>query len=150
MKLIVDVEVNDIGITCAFKGGRYYPYRENGTYRTANKAIQAALESHEHYGNSFTLVKTTDDEVNPAEPEKPVAPPVIEEPKADTTPEPEKPVVPTTTKDGTISVPDVSNSQEAKLYLNRNFEVPFSRLKNTEMIMKEAKVANLTFPNWKI
>jgi len=141
MKLILTVEVNGVGVECAFKGGRHYPVRENGTYRTSNKLIQAELESHEHYGSSFKLVKTAEEEGKLPEAEKPAEPKVV-------VPTEEKPKT-VLTNTGDVLVEDVNTGQDAKLYLNHNFDVPFSRLKNTQMIMNEAKVANLIFPNWK-
>ena len=156
MRLVLTVEINGgIPVECDFKGGKYFPYRENGTYRTNNKAVQEALESHERYPGDFRLIKTIEDAKEPVktpEPPKEVVPvveePIVETPVEETeikTPEPPK-----ATSDGTILISEVNNSQEAKLYLNRNFDVPFSRLKNTEMVMKETKLANLSFPNWKL
>ncbi len=159
MKLVLTIEINGgIPVECVFKGGKHFPYRENGTYRTDSKAIQEALEKHERYPGDFSLIKTTEDAKAP-EPVKVVEPkaeaPATKptEPVSETTPEPANEVAPEPPKpavDGTIIVSEVNNSQEAKLYLNRNFDVPFSRLKNTEMVMKETKLANLSFPNWKI
>lgn len=162
MRLVITVQLQgEIGVECVFKGGKYFPYRENGTYRTNNKSIMEALESHERYGGDFVLVKTVEDTVEKkAEPKKvetpvevPVKPPVVptvpEDEPADKVEPPQNPE-PAISADGTILVDEVKNSQDAKLYLNQHFKVPFSRLKNTEFIMKEAKIANITFPNWKI
>lgn len=155
MRLVLTVELpGGIPVECDFKGGKYFPYRENGTYRTNSKAIQDALESHERYPGDFRLIRTIEE----AKPEKakvikeiePVIP--VEETTIEETTEPaaETPEPPKATADGTILVSEVKNSQEAKLYLNKNFDVPFSRLKNVEMVIKETKLANLNFPNWKL
>lgn len=156
MRLVLTVEINGgIPVECDFKGGKYFPYRENGTYRTSNKAIQEALEAHERYPGDFRLTKTIEEVKEPVKVPEPVKEvvPVITETTKETTVEETKVIVPEpprATADGTILVSEVNNSQEAKLYLNRNFDVPFSRLKNTEMVMKETKLANLSFPNWKV
>ena len=164
MRLVLTVEINGgIPVECDFKGGKYFPYRENGTYRTNNKAIQEALEKHERYPGDFRIIKIVED-VKVKEPEKQKAEPeadkVIEVQTEETEDVTENlsgdPVdnaeikIPTISSDGTVIVNEVKNSQDAKLYLNKNFDVPFSRMKNTEMVMKEATLANLNFPNWKL
>ena len=149
MTLITAVEVDEIGYVCEFKGGKYFPEKINGTFATSNAKIQKAIESHERYGGDFILIRTIED-LKPVvkEPVKPVEPVLPVEPALPTidveTPEPT-----TITPTGEVLVNEVKNGQDAKLYLNKNFDIPFSRLKNTQMVMNESKIANLIYPNWK-
>lgn len=151
MVKVIAVEVDGIGYPCEFKGGRYFPERINGTFATSNAKIQKAIEEHEGFGGDFILLRTIEE-----------TKPVVKEPVKEEVKEPVLPIEPivptidvenpeptTTTPTGEVLVNEVKNGQDAKLYLNKHFDVPFSRLKNTELTMKEAKIANLIFPNWK-
>lgn len=158
MQTTLVVEIDEKPVECMFRGGKYYPYRENGSFRTSDVKVQDALEQHEWFNKQFVLVKTTNIEPEVEVPAKPVTPkptiepePPVEDENPDLTEqEPETTEQPKVTSDGAIVVDEVKNGQTAKLYLNKNFSVPFSRLNTTEKIMAEAKLANLTFPNWKI
>jgi len=151
MTLITAVEVDEVGYTIEFRGGKYFPEKVFGTYATSNVKVQKALEAHERYGSDFVLIRTIED-VKPVatEPVKELVKPV--EPVADVLPtiDVETPEPTTITPTGEVLVNEVKNSQDAKLYLNKHFDVPFSRLKNVEMVVKESKIANLLFPNWKL
>lgn len=152
MSLVTTVEVDGIGHVCEFKGGKYFPEKITGTYATSNVKIQKELEEHERFGGDFILIKTIDEVLKPvvkAAEVKPVAEPVTEPVEVTPTIDPEKPEATEVTPTGEVIVAEVKNGQDAKLYLNHNFEIPFSRLTNNQKIMEEAKIANLIFPNWK-
>lgn len=164
MKLVITIEINGNPLECLFTGGKTYPYRENGTFRTIDDNVIAEIEKHEQFNKQFVLIKS----VESPEPEKVT----VEKTEDNTTKELDSTDVqtdtnnnipedsnknelitdpnPPTTDNGTIIVADVKNSQQAKLYLNKNFNVPFSRLSNIEAVIKETKIANLSFPNWVI
>lgn len=160
MKLVITIDINGNPLECLFQGGKTYPYRENGTFRTIDDKVIAEIEKHEQFNKQFVLIKSVEsqDEI------------VIEKTEDNTTKELESTDVlpennsnvqdgenndelvtdpnPPASGDGTIIVADIKNSQQAKLYLNKNFNVPFSRLSNIEAVVKETKIANLSFPNW--
>lgn len=155
MSLTTTVEVDGIGHVIEFKGGKYFPEKINGTFATANVKIQKAIEEHERFGGDFILVRTYDEilvvDKKVANTPDPLPEPLVPAEEIVKAYEPsELPEPTTTTPTGEVVVSEVKNGQDAKLYLNKHFDVPFSRLKNNQMVMDEAKTANLLFPNWKL
>ncbi len=55
VRLVITVGVGTETQTISFTGGRLYPNRRNGTFRTDDKRLQDALESDTAYGVEYRL-----------------------------------------------------------------------------------------------
>ena len=106
-----------------FSGGRVYPKRINGLYRTSKPDIIAALDNHPKYGIDWICVSESESkgtvEVKPGELQ-------VED----------KMVV-----SGPI------NSQQAREWLNKNKGVPFTKMRNKAEVMQMAKEQKVEFVN---
>ncbi len=55
VRLVMNVTCGDESKTVTFSGGRLFPERRNGTYRTDDPQMQRALESDSAFGVDFCL-----------------------------------------------------------------------------------------------
>ena len=134
--LNIEVEGNPLSVT--FVEGRLQPYRENGTYTTADVKIQSVLDNHPLCGFVYTLYRERQDEVPPD------GVPVELETKV-----PETETSPAIDIDGVVNVVGINTANKAKIYIHEHFtDIPFAKLNNIEKIMEAAKRCNLAFPDW--
>lgn len=122
-------------IACEFTGGMKSPVRVRGSFITMDTEIQEALEKHPWFNQEFTVESTT-----PVEVKKPAEEPPKEEP-------PKEEEKPQGDQSGLL-VSTASNVQQARSVLNKEYGVPFSKMKNTDCILEQAKIIGLQFPNW--
>ena len=92
----------------------------NSVYRTANEAIQDALERHSYFGKSFNVINVEDSEK-------------VEE---------VKPVEVTKTKDNTVTVTDLD---DAKNYLVEHYELSRTKLRSKKAILEAAEAHGVVF-----
>lgn len=92
---------------------------ENNTYRTGNVVHQNALENLPCYNRQFKLLETIKDEAVKKE---------------------ESPVV------DAKEFPDITEWQEAKDILRKDFDVPHQSLNTPDNILKKAKEVGVYFP----
>lgn len=104
-----------------FEGGSTIPIKINAKFTTADKDLQNAIEASPKYGKFIFLENAYD---------------MVET----------KPVV-NENVDGFKSYANVTRLQDAKNILNRDFDIPFSGLKNKEDILKASHEVKATFPD---
>ena len=133
-----------------FTSGQYQPFKRNGTFTTTDKDIMDALEHHPQYPGEFYVLDVKGEEETTVDPVvEPIVDPVLPTVK---NPEAEKIDMTTlnhsTDEAGVVKVGGITSGQKAKIYLNQNFDIPMSKLVNNQMIMDEAKKANVVFTDW--
>lgn len=147
-----EIVINGKHIKILFTGGKRHPKKVFGTYQTDDKAIQKALESDPQFNKDYRLMgKKTPVEQNPSadeaiaflKKENERLQRENSELKAEINlmkkPEEEK----------VRLVEGVTNAQQAKDYLVKEFGHDPEKLKNKMLIMNASKKYKVAFPDWK-
>ncbi len=124
LNLVTDVTVGDKTVSIRFKGGVNTPYRINGSFVTANKVLQEAIESDSSYGKSFI---TYDIEV--PQPEKTASSKVVNK---------------------VIEVPSIKTAQMAIEWVRQNLSVDLASNLPSLKIRQFAVLHGYDFPKLKI
>lgn len=135
-------------------GGKVICYAEftdeKNTYRTSNEVHQTALEALPCFGKLFWLSQTIGEAkkiVAPIiTPEKEVATPIVTPANTPTAPVDENPA----TDAGKKSYPDITDWQDAKEALRKEYGVAHQSLGTPQGILKKASEVGVDFPNLKL
>lgn len=136
LSLSVAIKIDGENRFIDFDGGYVHPRRMNGTYSTSNPKIQESLEKHPFYKKEFDLVKVFES------PEEKAVTKEAKEPVEEAT------VIEAAPQKDDHIVSEAANGQQAKEELNKKHGIPWSRLKNLEMVRAESKILGIIYPNW--
>ena len=117
-EITIPLYVKGKRVYCEFTGSSKYPSHVRGSFSTPNPDIQSKLEKHVLFGKQFVL----EGEIE----EKPLAQDDAGEP---------------------IEVQDIKSLTQARKWLNRQKQVPMSKMQNREKLLAVAHEMNITFPD---
>jgi hypothetical protein len=131
----ITLTINGVSSHINFSGGKRHPVISYGKYTTADLETQKALESHHLFGKEWVLeggfVSTTVSEPEP-EPEISQESRIIRD---------------TVTTGNATIVLEPKNVQQMKEWLNKNMNVPYSKMKLRDDVFNAANDLNIEFKN---
>lgn len=145
------IEVDGKKTHIRFIGGRLHPVRRNGTIRTEDPKVISAMENDHRFGKEWVLDSVEGEpeiiapiaaKVESKEPDPGLMPMEPVESPVETPATPNEP-------DGPVKVYEPINFQQAKIWLNKNRNVPFSKMKNKDEVIAAAKELKVEFVNVK-
>lgn len=140
--------VNGQSVHINFSGGRRHPVLTYGKFSTSDPSIIEALESHKNYGKEWILEETPVMFYNEPEPVQMPDAPETDAPETDAPVVTQSNIIKTTvtTENATI-VLEPKNVQQAKDWLNKNKNIPYSKMKLRDDLFNVAKELNIDFQN---
>jgi hypothetical protein len=114
------ITVKGVRRNIRFAGGKAYPKRSYGKFSTSDPDLIKALEESRGFGKDWICISST-----------------------------EQPETPETTKEesGEKEITEPKTVREAKDYLNKHFEIPYTQLQNRDAVMKVAGDLKIKFVN---
>lgn len=131
----ITLTINGVSTHINFSGGKRHPVISYGKYTTTDTETQKALESHPLFGKEWVLEGAS-------------ASTSVSDPEPEIQINPESRIIHDTVTTGNARIVlEPKNVQQMKEWLNKNMNVPYSKMKLRDDVFNAAVELNIEFKN---